>query len=326
VANPAPRAPGTFDTSSGVTGTIATSLQDAINDTAMNPQFAAAGIVANRAGSGVALSRANPALPLALTATNMTMLQAVIGDFAAGSLSRQVTPQQLETFAAQVIRWLRLSESSDRYWNYSDAMPTGTVDPGFEYDNVTEDLGLILFDELDAQAELFLGPGGKFWQLPVGPTYPVSTGTQVNIVLKLYTGTLVSAPGGSGLTSAELLAVGLQVMKAVKAAYWYNYPNHIVWSLNVGQGPSGTGTGEPEFSDPAHQIANPNIRTVVTAFTYRRWPIPIRWDLENYWSEAMVMQTNSLTGVGGTGFAGANGQFQTLTTAWNNKTLIDLGS
>jgi len=314
----------TFDSSLGTTAAIAGSLRDAINDPAN--LFLLAGVVATRfsGASVVGLSRTAPTLAIVDACTNLTVLQATLGDFAAGSLLRQVTPAQVETFAAQVIRWIRLAQGSALYWNYSVAVPEGLVDPGFELD-VIEDDALILFDELDAQAAFYLGAGARFADLPVGQVfpnvaYPAAPTTQTDVVEALLAGTLV-IHGGSGLTAAQMRTIAQVplVMTAIKAAYWLNYPHHIVWGANnIGVGPSGTGTGEPVFSgNPANQISNPNDRAVVSAFTYRKWPCPIRQGLQDRWGTAML-EVNVNAGL-------ANTEFALLTTEWTNKTMINIG-
>jgi len=316
----------TFD-NSGSTSAIATSIQDAINDPA-NP-FQALGVSAKAFSGVVGLRRTDPSVAIVNACTNITVLQAVIGDFAAGSLSRQVTPLHVETFAMQVIRWIRFSANASLYWNYSSTIPVvgtdtpaeadGLIDVGFSL-NVNEVDGLILFDEMDAQAEFYLGGGSTFDDLPVGPTFPFTAGTQQAVVDSLFAGTLV-IQGDSGLSSTQMrtLARVPVVMSALKAAYWLNYPNHQVWGkTNMGIGNSGTGTGEPVFYDvPADETSNPNDRSVVTAFTYRKWPMPMRQGLEDRWRTAQL-EVNVAP-------VASNAEFIALTAEWNAKTLIDVG-
>lgn len=307
----------TFDSSLATTALIAESIQDAVNDPA-NP-WLALDVHAKAFGGSVGLRRTDPAPLLVDSSTNITVTQATLGDFAAGDLSRLIGECHLETFAAQVIRWIRAAQVAKTYWNYSDAVPEGLIDPGFALE-VTEDDALILFDELDAQGAFYLGSGNTFADLPVGPTFPATPGTQQAVVDELFAGTLVIR-GGSGLTSTQMrtLAQVPLVMTAIKAAYWLNYPNHIVWGIvQLGVGSSGTGTGEPVFYDnPADETSNPNDRSVVTAFTYRRWPYPIRQGLDDRLKIAMLeVLVNAPL---------ANAEFIALTAAWFNKTLINIG-
>lgn len=306
----------TYDATLGTTTLIAASFQDAINDPA-NP-WLALGVHAKAFAGVIGLRRTNPTT-ITASSTNLTLAQATVGDFAAGSLSR-VIGTKVETFAAQVIRWIRAAQVSRTYWNYSDAVPDGLIDPGFELD-VTEDDALILFDELDAQGAYYLGAGKTFADLPIGPVYPFSAGTQQAVVDSLLTNTpAFTVRGTSGLTATQIrtLAQVPLVMTAIKAAYWLNYPNHQVWGKNnLGIGPSGSGTGEPVFSDAPNEISNPNDRSVVTAFTYRAWPYPIRNGLDTRIKTAML-EVNVAPGA-------ANAEFAALTTAWVNKTLISIG-
>lgn len=321
-AAPGARVTGAAPTfnSLGATSAIAASLQDAINDPA-NP-WLALGVHAKAFGAVVGLRRADPTVPIVPSATNITTAQATLGDFAAGSLSRLIGGCHLETFASQVIRWIRAAQVAKTYLNYSDAVPEGWIDPGWGGGglDVTEDEALILFDELDAQGAFFLGAGNTFADLPIGPTFPAMSGTQQAVTDALLAGTL-TIRGTSGLTSAQMrtLAQIPQVMTAIKASYWLNYPNHQVWGKNnLGVGPSGTGTGNPVFYDnPADETSNPNDRAVMTAFTYRKWPYPIRQGLDNRLKTAMLeVNVNA---------PAANAEFIALSAAWVAKTLINIG-
>lgn len=318
IAAPGARTTGatpTFNSAAGSTTLIAASIQDAINDPA-NP-FLALGVTAKAFGAVVGLRRTNPSVALVDNCADVTVFQAVIGDLAAGSLTRSSPACHPETFAAQVIRWVRAAAVSRVYWNYSPAVPEGLIDPGFECD-VTEDDALILFDELDAQG-VFYG-AANFAALPVPITFPATPGTQQAVVDALLAGTMVIR-GTSGLTSAQMqtLARVPLVMTAIKAAYYLNYPMHIVWGKNnLGVGPSGTGTGEPVFSDAPNEISNPNDRSVpYGAFNYRKWPYPIREGLDVRIKKAMLEVYVDAPG--------ANAEFAALTAEWLNKTLINAG-
>lgn len=309
----------TFDATLATTTLIAASIMDALNDPA-NP-FLALGVSAKSFGAVVGLRRTNPAVAIGGVITGVTYLQAVIGDLAAGALTRQIgtPPCHTETFASQVIRWIRAEQGARVYWNYTPAVPEGLIDPGFELD-VTEDDALILFDELDAQGAFYLGAGNRFFNLPIGPTFPATLNNQQDVVDKLLAGTL-TIRGTSGLTSAQMqtLARIPLVMTAIRAAYYLNYPMHVVWgATNLGVGPSGTGTGEPVFSDAPNEISNPNDRSVAFgAFNYRKWPYPIRNGLDTRIKTAMLEVSVAPVA--------ANAEFVALTGEWLAKTLINVG-
>lgn len=201
-----------------------------------------------------------------------------VADVDAGTLHRTVG-SFTEKFGHQVARWYLLG----------GPQPTpGTL--GGQHvlrvaglQDVDELEGTIFFGELDAQA-VTLG-ATDFANL-----FYTNQAAAEALVAAFASSTVTPIdPRVGGSAGAFYLFYVASIL--VGMVYATNYPEHVLRT-----GVMGTGDGDPVFSDPANLISSPNLlppafggtATIVSAWDYRGWFLPVRKPVEDLQYDALL--------------------------------------
>lgn len=223
-----------------------------------------------------------------------------VADSAAGELARDLGDGNTDPFGRQVVR---LYESVS---DPADGTPAATGCP-FDLNFSAHD-GLCLFWELDLHAQA--QGAADFADL-----YATNQAAAEAIVADFAAGTAQILDPATG-SSAALQAFFILGNYVVQLCYYTNFPEHRVRTNLLGFGAN----GEPNYTDPANQIAAPNVRisdgaTIVSAFDYTSYPRPIRKALEDDYFEAFNDWDQP----------GSEAAYTALQAAYTDGSIIDIG-
>lgn len=191
-----------------------------------------------------------------------------VTDLAAGDCARTTIDERTDPFGAEVIRFYNLPNDFQDY--VYGATPEQGIDFFTELDLQAQALGFATFALLYASDTSETGPAFLLLQGIIG-----------------FTVTPIGNVGGP----AGLFFLYSKAWTMCTYVYWMNFAEH-----RVRNGLQGVCVGQPIYSDPANEVANPNVRAIgqggsavtMQAWGYRGYPYPARQTLNDAQETALL--------------------------------------